>query len=51
MAPSRFPSQCIYREMDLRALFKSYQRLAPIRDKAAVDRVIKDMKIELDVRP
>jgi len=40
----------MYREADLRELFRSYRRLAPLRDKDAVDRVVEDLKLELDVR-
>jgi hypothetical protein len=42
--------QRIYRESDLRELFQSYKKLAPLRDKEAVDQVVKDLKLELDVR-
>ena len=40
----------MYREGDLKELFRSYRNLAPLRDKDAVDRVVADLKLELDVR-
>lgn len=40
----------MYKEQDLRQLFRSYQKLAPLRDKEAVDRVVRELKLELDVR-
>ena len=40
----------MYREADLKDLFRSYRRLAPLRDTAAVERVVEDLGVELDVR-
>ncbi|KAG1659602.1 hypothetical protein FOA52_013948 [Chlamydomonas sp. UWO 241] len=39
----------MYREMDLKALFRSYKKMAPIRDKASVDIVVAALMAELDV--
>lgn len=40
----------MYREADLKQLFRSYQKMAPLRDKDTVDTVVKDLRLELDVR-
>ena len=45
------PAHCrMYREADLRDLFRSYRRLAPLRDKDTVEKVVADLSLELDVR-
>jgi len=41
----------LYREVDLRRLLRSYVQLAPLRDKEIVERVVADLKKELDVGP
>ncbi|GAX79483.1 hypothetical protein CEUSTIGMA_g6924.t1 [Chlamydomonas eustigma] len=39
----------MFREKDLKQLFQSYKKLAPLRDKDTVDRVVQELKFELDV--
>lgn len=39
----------MYREADLRRLFRSYIRLAPLSDKDTVTAVVKELARELDV--
>lgn len=40
----------MFKEQDLKHLFKSYKKLAPIRDKEAIERAIGELAMELDVR-
>jgi hypothetical protein len=40
----------MFKEADLKHLFKSYKKLAPIRDKEGVDRAVGELALELDVR-
>ena len=43
-------SERMFKEADLKHLFRSYKKLAPIRDKGAVERAVGEIALELDVR-